>query len=63
MKQTGFILKVLLISAGLSILIKYGGPILSIPATPTNALLLVLVPTLLVAIALWLRTLQQGQQM
>lgn len=63
MKQTGFILKVLLISAGLSILIKYGGPILSIPATPTNALLMVLVPTLLVAIALWLRTLQQGQQM
>jgi hypothetical protein len=47
MKQTGFIFKVLLISAGLSILIKYGGPILSIPATPTNALLLVLVPTLL----------------
>ena len=63
MKQTAFILKVLLISAGLSILIKYAGPILSIPATPTNALLLVLVPTLLVAIALWLRTLQQGQQM
>jgi len=63
MKQTGFILKVLLISAGLSILIKYGGPILSIPATPTNALLLVLVPTLLVAIALWLRTLNQGEQM
>jgi len=37
MKQTGFILKVLHLSAGLSILIKYGGPILSIPATPTNA--------------------------
>jgi hypothetical protein len=55
--QAGFILKVLLVSAGLSILIKYGGPILSIPATPTNALMLVFVPTLIVAIALWQRTL------
>lgn len=61
MKQAGFILKVLLISAGLSILIKYGGPILSIPATPTNALTLVFVPTLIMAIALLWRSLQTHQ--
>lgn len=59
LKQAEFILKVLVISTGLSILIKYGGPILSIPATPNNALTLVFVPTLMVALALWLRTLQK----
>lgn len=59
MKQAGFILKVLVISIGLSILIKYGGPTLSLPATPPNALTLVFVPTLVMAIALWGRTLQQ----
>lgn len=52
MKQTGFIVKVLVISAGVSILIKYGGPTLSIPATLTNVLLLVLAPSVLMAIAL-----------
>lgn len=52
MKQAGFIVKVLVISTGLSILIKYSGPFLSISTTPTNALTLVFVPTLIVAIAL-----------
>ncbi len=61
MKQAELILKLLVLSAGLSILIKYGGPSLSIAATPTNALALVFVPTLIVAIALLLRTLQNRQ--
>lgn len=52
MEQAGFIFKVLFISAALSILIKYAGPTLSIPATPTTVLTLVFVPTLLMAIAL-----------
>ncbi|GET40226.1 hypothetical protein [Microseira wollei] len=60
--QTGFIFKVLVISAGLSVLIKYAGPALEVGATPVNALILVFVPTLIVAIALWWRAQQQGQQ-
>ena len=54
--QTVFILKVLMLSAGISVLIKYGCPVLSIPATPAIALTLVFLPTLLVAIALWWRS-------
>ncbi len=61
MKQTGFILKVLGISAGLSFLIKHEAPILSISATPTNALIAVFVPTLIMAIALLGRTLKERQ--
>jgi membrane protein implicated in regulation of membrane protease activity len=34
------------------LLIKYIGPSLSIPATPTNALIIVLLPTIVMAIAL-----------
>jgi hypothetical protein len=60
MKQAGFILKVLVISTGLSILIKYGGPSLSIAATPANALTLVFVPTLIVANGLLWRTLKNA---
>ena len=52
MKQAGFIFKVLILSVGLSILIKYGGPSLSILGTPTNVLTLVFVPSLVMAIAL-----------
>ena len=48
----GFILKVVLASAGLSLLLKYIGPLLSIPATASNALIAVFAPPLLVAIAL-----------
>lgn len=60
--QTGFILKVLVISTGLSALIKYAGPALEVGATPINALILVFLPTLAIAIALWWRGKQQGQQ-
>ena len=61
LKQAELILKVLVISVGLSILIKYSGSIVTIPATPNNALILVFVPTLMMALALWLRTFQQSQ--
>lgn len=55
MKQAGFILKVLVISAGLSILIKYSGPIINISPTSINVLSIVFVPTLVMAIALGTR--------
>lgn len=60
--QTGFIIKVLIISAAVSIFIKYGGPNLGITATPINALILVFLPTLILAIALMWRAWQQGEQ-
>lgn len=50
--QVGFVVKVFLFSAGLSVLIKYAFPILSIPATPRNALIIVLLPTVVMASAL-----------
>lgn len=57
--QAGFILKVLILSAAISVLIKYGGPTLDIAATPAKALVAVFLPTLIVAIALLWRTFQQ----
>ncbi|WP_445632134.1 hypothetical protein [Nostoc sp. DSM 114167] len=50
--QLGLILKLLLLSALLSVSIKYAGPSLPIPATATNALIIVFLPTAIVAIAL-----------
>jgi hypothetical protein len=50
--QMGFLLKLLLLSTLLSILVKYSSPSFLIPPTVTNALLLVLLPTLILAIAL-----------
>ncbi|WP_448270164.1 hypothetical protein [Nostoc sp. DSM 114159] len=50
--QLGLILKLLLLSALLSVLIKYAGPSLAIPATATNALIIVFLPVAIVAIAL-----------
>ncbi|MBR8837824.1 MAG: hypothetical protein DSM106950_28415 [Stigonema ocellatum SAG 48.90 = DSM 106950] len=50
--QVEFVLKVFLLSAGISFLIKYLAPSLSIPMTATNALIMVLLPTVMVAIAL-----------
>lgn len=52
MQQTGFISKVFIASTALSILIKYGGSYLSIPATTINVLIIVFVPTIVMAIAL-----------
>lgn len=47
-----FILKLLLLSALLSLLIKYAAPSLAIPATASNALIIVLLPPVIIAIAL-----------
>lgn len=58
--EVGLILKVLALSSLLSVLIKQGGPTLSIPATTTLALTAALLPALLMGIALVWRGWQQG---
>lgn len=58
--QTLFIVKLLVVSAILSVVIKFA-PI-SIPATPTNALIGVLSPTLIMAIALLSRYASRQQR-
>jgi hypothetical protein len=50
--QLGFLLKLLAVSALLSVLIKYSESIFVIPTTAMNALLIVVLPTLVLAIAL-----------
>lgn len=50
-----FLLKVLLASATISIAIKYGGPLLDLPATPAVAITLVFLPPGILAIALFWR--------
>ncbi len=50
--QANFILKVFILSAGVSVLIKYGSPSLPVTATSVNVLIAVLTPTLVLAIAL-----------
>lgn len=50
--QANFILKVFLLSAGISVLIRYGGPSLPVAATSVNALIAVLTPMFILAIAL-----------
>lgn len=54
-KQIGFVVEVLIISTLLSYAIKYGGPYLSISATSLNALIIVILPTVVMAIALSIR--------
>ena len=48
----GFVVKVLVLSSLLSVLIKYAGPYLSLEATNINALIIVLLPNVMIAIAL-----------
>ncbi|MDJ0676246.1 MAG: hypothetical protein QNJ36_12815 [Calothrix sp. MO_167.B42] len=50
--QLGFILKVLILSIGLSITIKYICPFLSVRATSSNALIIVLLPITLLTVSL-----------
>jgi membrane protein implicated in regulation of membrane protease activity len=57
--NTGFILKVFLMSIALSLAIKYGGPILSIPSTNLNALIAVFTPSIILATILGWRAFQQ----
>ncbi|OKH38798.1 hypothetical protein NIES2119_09430 [[Phormidium ambiguum] IAM M-71] len=57
--KTGFILKIFILSSVLSGMIKYGGPYLKIPTQSNIALIIVLLPTIFLAIALWWRYQQQ----
>ncbi|WP_373528626.1 hypothetical protein [Nostoc sp.] len=59
--QLGFILKLLLLSALVSVLIKYAAPSLSISATATNALIIVFLPIAIIAVALLWRFQAQKQ--
>ncbi|MEH2385005.1 MAG: hypothetical protein V7K14_04255 [Nostoc sp.] len=59
--QLGLVLKLLLLSTLLSLLIKYAAPSLSIPATTTNALIIILLPIVIIAIALLWRFQAQKQ--
>ncbi len=61
--KIGFLLKVLILSAGLSLLIKSGGPYLSIASTTINALIAVLAPTIVVAILLGWQLWQKAQNL
>ncbi|TBR58724.1 hypothetical protein BLD44_019010 [Mastigocladus laminosus UU774] len=61
--QLGFLLKVFLLSAVISLLIKYAGPFVFIPATSINALIIVLLPTVIMAIALLWRFQTQKQML
>jgi hypothetical protein len=57
----GFLLKLLLFSALLSVLIKYAAPFLGIPATVTNVLIMILSPTIIMATVLLWRIPRQKQ--
>jgi hypothetical protein len=50
--QANFVLKVLIFSAGISVLIKYGGPSLPLAATRVNTLIAVVTPAFVLAITL-----------
>lgn len=54
-----FVLKILIFSTVLSVLIKYGGQLLSISPTITIAIAAVLLPSIIVTIALSWRAQQQ----
>lgn len=53
--QIGLIIKVMLLSGVLSFLIKYAEPDILIPATATNALIMVLSPSLIMGVLLGAR--------
>lgn len=50
-----FILKIFILSLGLSVLIKYGGQAVTIAPSPLDAAIGVALPTLVMALALWWR--------
>jgi hypothetical protein len=60
--QFGFLVKVFLFSAVLSLLVKYGGPLLPLAPTATNALIGVIFPTLATALALGWRARRNANQ-
>lgn len=58
-EQFLFIIKLIVASTLLSILVKYGGRLLPISANNTLALTVVLLPSLLLGLFLWLHHLQR----
>ncbi|MFB2837113.1 hypothetical protein [Floridanema evergladense] len=54
-----FIVKIFVLSAVLSVIIKYVCPYFKVPAASQIALIIVLSPTVVLAIALWWRYQQQ----
>jgi hypothetical protein len=60
--HAGFILKVLLLSGGLSVVIKYGGSLLTIPASEALVPIVVLMPSFILAIALGWRASYSNRQ-
>lgn len=55
-----FVSKVLLLSAVISLFIKYVAPNLSIPETATNALIIILLPNLIMAtLLIWQISIRQ----
>jgi hypothetical protein len=59
--KTNFLLKVLILSLGISFFIKYAGPSLRVPATSLNALIAIVSPTIILAIALGWRALKSQE--
>ncbi|MFB2896339.1 hypothetical protein ACE1CI_25805 [Aerosakkonemataceae cyanobacterium BLCC-F50] len=57
--QTEFLLKVFILSAVLSAIIKFVCPYFNVPAETQIVLIIVLLPTVVLAIALWWRYQQQ----
>jgi hypothetical protein len=57
--QIGFITKVVLLSVVLSMLIKYGGPLLPVEPTSLNALFCISLPPIIMVIILWVRSQQK----
>lgn len=60
--NAGFILKVLIASTAISVAIKYAGAIATIRPAPNLALIAVLLPTVIMAIALLWRSQQQKSE-
>ncbi len=61
--QSGFILKLIFLSTVISLLIKYGGQNLTIPVTTANAIVIILLPSLIMAaLLLWRRSIDQRER-
>ncbi len=59
--QVGFILKIVLLSAILSFFIKDGGKFIPLTQTNLNAIIIVLLPTIILSLVLGWRWQQQEQ--
>jgi hypothetical protein len=61
--QSGFIVKLIFLSTVISLLIKYGGQSLTIPVTTANAIVMILLPTLIMAaLLLWRRLIDKRER-